>query len=254
MAPATTPEQRSVGDDRSEPIRRPPPRRSWLGFLAAGSRRACVRRARRTAGTAGAGGRAVGHGLPARHIPLDEPRRLLLRGPASYEAKDACWHQLIDHARTWGPAWAVAAVGMALPALTRMAGRLSAGQAWQAEDIEAELLAGYLTGLRGADLSGPAPYVRLCWMAWRAALAIRCAEEPVEVPETAEPGGRTPTRPYGHPDLILGRAVTLGVISAEQRELIEATRLDRELLEEIAGRRGVGDRALEDLFFQLTAA
>jgi hypothetical protein len=189
-------------------------------------------------------GRAVGHGVPARHIPLDELRRLLLRGPVSYAAKDACWHQLIDHARTWGPAWAVGAVGMALPALTRMAGRLCARHTSLAEDIEAELLTGFLTGLRGADLSGPAPYVRLCWMAWRAALEVRCAEEPVEVPEAAEPGGRTPRRPYGHPDLILGRAVALGVISAEQRELIEATRLDRELVEEIAARRGVAASVL----------
>jgi hypothetical protein len=189
-------------------------------------------------------GRGVGQGLPARHIPLDELRRLLLRGSASYAAKDGCWHQLIDHARTWGPAWVVGAVGMALPALTRMAGRLSSGHARQAEDIEAELLAGYLAGLRGADLSGPAPYVRLCWIAWRAALAARCGEEPVEVPETAEPWGRTPARPYGHPDLILGRAVALAVISDEQRQLIEATRLDRELVEDIAARTGVAASAL----------
>jgi hypothetical protein len=189
-------------------------------------------------------GRAVGHGLPARHIPLDELRRLLLRGPVSYQAKDACWHQLVDHARTWGPAWVLAAVGTALPALTRMAGRLCAGQARLAEDIEAELLAGFLAGLRDADLAGPAPYVRLCWMAWRAALAVRRAEEPVEVVETADPGGRTPSRPYGHPDLILGRAVALGVISAEQRELIEATRLDRVLIDDIAARRGLAASVL----------
>ena len=184
-------------------------------------------------------GRVVGHGLPARHIPLDELRRLLLRGPVSYAAKDACWHQLVDHARSWGPAWVVAAVGMALPALTRMAGRLSAGHGRLAEDIEAEMLAAFLAGLRGADLAGPAPYVRLCWMGWRAGLAVRHAEEPVEVAETADPGGRTPARPYGHPDLILGRAVALGVITAEQRELIEATRLDRVLIEDIAARRGM---------------
>ena len=189
-------------------------------------------------------GRAVGHGLPARHIPLDELRHLLLRGSVGYEAKDACWHQIIDHARTWGPAWVVGAVGMALPALVRMAGRLSAGHAGLAEDIEAELLAGFLAGLRTADLAGPSPYVRLCWIAWRAALAVRHREEPAEVVDVAEACGHTPARPYGHPDLILGRAVATGVITAEQRELIEATRLGRELLDEIAARRGVAASVL----------
>jgi hypothetical protein len=50
--------------------------------------------------------------------------------------------------------------------------------------------------------------------------------------------------PVRAPDLILGRAVTLGVISAEQRELIAATRLDRELIEEIAARTGIAASVL----------
>jgi hypothetical protein len=229
--------------DDNQPAHRPAPAGGWASSPLATAGRAFAVLVAPPAPLA-LDGRAVGHGLPARHIPLDELRRLLLRGPVSYAAKDACWRQLIDHARTWGPAWVIGAVGMALPALARMAGRLSAGHARLAEDIEAELLAGYLAGLRGADLTGPAPYVRLCWIAWRAALQVRSAEEPAEIPETAEPGGRTPARPYGHPDLILGRAVALGVISAEQRELIEATRLDRHLVEDIAARTGIAASVL----------
>jgi len=185
-------------------------------------------------------GRVVGHGLPARHIPLDELRDLLVHDPqVAYPAIDAAWHQLIDHARTWGPAWVLAAVGMALPALSGMARRLTAGHAGQAEDIESELLAGFLQALRTADLSGPAPNIRLCWAGWRAALLVRGGDVPAELPDLPDPASYTPARPYGHPDLILGRAVHAGVIDTEQAELISATRLGRVLVEEIAARRGM---------------
>jgi hypothetical protein len=185
-------------------------------------------------------GRALGHGLPARHIPLDELRHLLVHDPdTTFEAKDAAWHQMIDHARTWGPSWVVAMVGMALPALAAMSRRLSSGHQGQVDDIESELLAGFLHALRHADLSGPAPYARMCWAGWRAALLVRTSLPTEEMPEVFDPSSRLPARPYGHPDLILGRAVHAGVISAEQAELISATRLGRVLVEDLAARRGL---------------
>lgn len=184
-------------------------------------------------------GAVVGHGLPPRLIPLDELRRLLLARTCPPATRDAAWALLIDYARTRGPAWVIGAVGMALPALTRMAGRLCTGHTHLAQDIEAELLAGFLDGLRHRDLSGPAPYVRLCWMGWRQARRVRGGEVPVELPELPDPASHTPARPYGHPDLILQRAVSTGWISAEQAELISATRLGDELIDQIAARCGV---------------
>jgi len=190
-------------------------------------------------------GRILGHGLPPRHIPLDELRRLLVHDPdIGFEAKDAAWHQLIDHARTWGPSWVVAAVGMALPALTAMARRLCAGHSEQADDIEAELLTGFLAALRGADLSGPAPYSRMCWAGWRAALLVRKSIATEEPPDVFDPSSRLPARPYGHPDLILGRAVSAGIITADQAELISATRFGRVLVDELAARAGIDPAAL----------
>jgi hypothetical protein len=185
-------------------------------------------------------GRALGHGLPARHIPLDELRRLLVHDPdTTFAAKDAAWHQLVDHARGWGPSWVVATVGMALPALTTMARRLCAGHHDQTDDIESELLAGFLDALRHKHLSGPAPYARMCWAGWRAALLVRRNIATEELPELFDPTSRLPTRPYGHPDLILGRAVHAGVINADQAELISATRLGRVLVEDLAAKAGV---------------
>lgn len=184
-------------------------------------------------------GSLVGHGLPGRVIPLDELRELLLARTCPQATRDAAWQLLIGHARTWGPAWVVGTVGMALPGLRRMAGRLCAGYRHLAEDIEAELLAGFLDGLRHGDLAGPAPYVRLCWMGWRRALTVRGRDIPAELPDLPDPASHTPVRPYGHPDLILSRAVRTGWITTEQSELISATRLDRELIDQIAARQGV---------------
>ena len=67
--------------------------------------------------------RTIGHGLPAGMVPLDELRTLLLDPATCDAARDGCWHLLVDHARRWGPAWVVAAVGMALAALVRIAGK-----------------------------------------------------------------------------------------------------------------------------------
>jgi hypothetical protein len=188
--------------------------------------------------------RTIGHGLPAGMVPLDQLRTLLLDPATCDAARDACWHLLVEHARRWGPAWVVATVGMALPALRRMAGQLCAGHTHHADDIEAELLAGFLDGLRHADLSGPAPYVRLCWKGWRQARQARGGDIPAEIPELPEPAGNTPARPYGHPDLILTRAVKLKYLSGEQAELISATRLGYELIDDIAARQGVAASVL----------
>jgi hypothetical protein len=186
-------------------------------------------------------GRRIGHGLPARDIPVDELRYLLVHDPdTTFEAKDACWHLLIDRARTAGPAWVVATVAMALPALTNMARRLCVGYEHAAEDIDSELLAGFLIALRDADLSGPAPYARMCWTGWRAALDARRPRDLTELPDDVfDPASRLPTRPYGHPDLILGRAVAAGIITTDQAELISATRFGRVFLHDLAAAEGV---------------
>src|SRR5690349_17419310 len=54
-------------------------------------------------------------GLPQRILPLDELRRLVLAAGTSPEVRDAVWRELVVRARRDGPAWRVAAVGMAMP-------------------------------------------------------------------------------------------------------------------------------------------
>jgi hypothetical protein len=189
--------------------------------------------------------RALGHGWPARFIPLDELRESLVRDPRySHTAKDAAWHQVIDHARNWGQPWIAAATGLALPALVAMAAKLRPGREQVIADVESELVTGFIHALLKDDLSGPAPQLRMCWAGWRAALLVRDPRPWEEIPELFDPSSRSPTRPYGHPDLLLGRAARLGVIRPEDAQLISQTRFGRVLIEQIAGQRGIEPAAL----------
>lgn len=178
-------------------------------------------------------------GLPDRLLPLDELRGILLAPTIDADTSDAAWRQLARQARDWGPAWSVGAVGVALPGLTRVAARLSGGGfAKLADDIDSELLAGFLHAMRTDDLQMPRVWLRLCWAAWRAGFKARRSDDLLELPPDVPVGSRTPYRPYGHPDLVLGRAVAAGIITDAQAELIGSTRLGDVLIEQIAAECG----------------
>jgi hypothetical protein len=59
-------------------------------------------------------GRGVA-GLPDEILPLERLRTLLLASQTSVGVRDAVWRELVIRARRDGPAWVVAAVGIALP-------------------------------------------------------------------------------------------------------------------------------------------
>ena len=64
-------------------------------------------------------------GLPNRELPLDEVRDHLLARSCSQSTKDAVWAHLVLCSRAEGATWTVAAVGVALPALTSVAATLA---------------------------------------------------------------------------------------------------------------------------------
>jgi len=172
-----------------------------------------------------------------RLLPLDELRDLLVAG-IDPDTCDAIWRQLATHAREWGAQWRVGVVGVALPGLTKMAAHLSAGRRQLAEDIDSALLIGFLELLYKDELTKPRLWLRLQWSAWRAAAKVCQTEDLLELPADVPVGSRTPYRPYGHPDLVLGRAVAAGIITDAQAELIGSTRLGDVLIEQIAAECG----------------
>jgi hypothetical protein len=188
-----------------------------------------------------------GNDLPGGVMTLPALRDWLLAHPRAYVGRDAVWRDLVLRARMDGPAWVVAAVAMAMPALRRYAGRLHTGWAGDAADIDAEILTGFLTALRDrVDLSKPAPYASMCMAAWRAGYELRQRTGqtvPVDDVEHVV-GPRTPTVPYGHPDLLVQRAVGLGILDASDEQPYIDLRLGRRAIEPIAAGMGITVDAL----------
>lgn len=97
-------------------------------------------------------GRLFDH-LPARIIPVDELRDLLLTHGCPRRGWDQVWTHVISRARVEGGTWTITAVGLALPMLTSLAARLTERYADDPSDIHAEVLRGFLDGLQTVDLT-----------------------------------------------------------------------------------------------------
>ncbi len=164
-------------------------------------------------------GAALGGGLPARRIVLSELAAILMHPSCGYATSDQVWRLLISRARTDGPAWVIGAVGAALPGLRPAAYRLRGFSG----DVQAELLTAFVASLRGLPLSGPRVAQRLLSATFTAARTVLRADEPTR---TSAPISAPVVAASGHPDLVLARAVTAGVITAAEADLIGATRLE----------------------------
>jgi transposase len=189
-------------------------------------------------------GAAIGHGLPAKSVPLDVVRDVVTNRAAPVELRDALWRLLVQRARTGGSAWVVGAVGVAVPGLRSAAGRLVRGRHLDRDDLDAQVIAGFLQALREVDTDRPRVWSRLYWAAFHAGERYRDREaDQAGVPLPAE-GPQAPPAVAGHPDLVLARAVVTGVISREDAELIGVTRLERVPLSELARRVGTAASVL----------
>lgn len=177
-------------------------------------------------------------GLPDRILPLDELRRLVLAAGTSPQVRDAVWRELVVRARRDGPAWRVAAVGMAMPGLRRQAGMLAAGWRGDTHDLDSELLVGFMECLARVDLDEPRICGRLIEAGVRAARKIREAESDTMLIR-GEAGAVLPIRPWDHPDLVLARAIAVAVLDRDEATLIASTRLDHQTLAVVAAQIGI---------------
>jgi len=177
--------------------------------------------------------------LPDRDIPIDELGALLMTAECPRRVWDQVWAHLILRARLERKQWTMACVGLALPALRRIARDLTRQFAGDPSDIHAEILRGFLDRLDAVDLDQGRIMIRLRWAAYRAGLAARNAA--MDGPTPRPPGfwSQPPPRPFGHEDLVLVRAVAEGVVTETEAALIGTTRLEPVTLSEWAAAFGV---------------
>ncbi|MEV4644947.1 hypothetical protein [Saccharopolyspora sp. NPDC049357] len=134
---------------------------------------------------------------------------------------------------------------MALPALIRASAALTSRFMGDTADIEAAVLAGFVTELAQIDCSRKQIMVRLRWAAYRAGHnAVREALD-TPLPAGTTPSSSPPPRPREHPDFVLARAVTDEVITPDEAHLIGATRLEGIALAEVAEHYGASYEAIK---------
>lgn len=201
-------------------------------------------------------GAALGEGLPARPIPLDELRAMLLHRSCSRTTRDHVWRHLIEQARTHRGAWMVAAVALARPMLgrlvTALTDKLQADPSarpdrlarMDQEDLEAEVLTAFMEAFVRVKLTWSHPLLRLSRLTQFAVLRALSVEPPklLDDPDLlshAEGGQHALAYPAGHPDLLLAHAVAEGVITQAEAEVIGFTRLEGIPLSSYCRRRGL---------------
>jgi hypothetical protein len=190
-------------------------------------------------------GGAVGGGLPARPIPLDELRSLLLHPSIGFDTRDTALTWLVGRAQLEGRAWLVGLAGVLLPGIGRRVYPLCRAFPWLAHDLEAEALAGLLQAVRTWRCGEDRVATRLVWAAARAAHRLAARERAVGEREVSVGLDlELPARLVTHGELALGRAVAAGILSRVDAELIAATRVEEVPLRLLAGRWGVGYEAL----------
>lgn len=179
-------------------------------------------------------------GLPGVFLSVRQLRDWMLAHRRAYTARNAVWRELVVRAQLT-PVWMTAAVGMALPGLVRAAGGLARGFTGDSADIDAEMLAAFIAAVHATPDPGAAGvYDRLRWAAVRAGMRARTTDRPYQLPGDLERVcGQVPRLPYGHPDLIVARAVTVGVLDPADAELVVLTVLDRVPLAVVAAEWGV---------------
>lgn len=190
-------------------------------------------------------GASLGCSLPPRLILLDELRSLLLRSSTPYEARDLAFTELVRRARNGEERAVIGLVGIMLPGLRNVANRLARNYSGDPDCIDAGVLAGFVEAVLGSPLPAGGLAVHLLWAAYRGGREIWLQEMSASSNRASGELVPAPTAVTDHIDFVLARAVRAKRITADEAELIAATRVERIRLAKIARESGVSHEALK---------
>ena len=182
---------------------------------------------------------ALGCGLPAEVLPLDEVRVLLLKRQTSWVTKDAVWQELVRRAHAEPEPWTTVTAAMMMPGLKHIGAKLGSRFPGDRNDLDSATLEGFLQALDVADARSRKVYGQLYWAAFRRAHEV-CNSERRRAMTRSELTDVADRRPAGgHPDLVLAGAMLSGVVTPQQADLVSEVLLDHDNRTTAARRHGM---------------
>ncbi|GAA3744718.1 hypothetical protein [Salinactinospora qingdaonensis] len=178
-------------------------------------------------------------GVEAEELAAGQVVTLLRRG--SVEVADALWRRVLARSRAGQTVWTVVAAGAMLPRLVSACSRFGRVPNDHIADVEAEMLAALLEQMRSVDTSGTDVGSQL----WHAAAntAYRCGYHAQQNRRRLTPWDplerETPHHDGRGPVTVLAEAITQGLLTRTEADLIARTRLESQTLGQVAADLGL---------------
>lgn len=184
------------------------------------------------------GGR-ISHDLPAQHVSLEDLRIIMLKRRTSDRLKEAVWSHLVRMSHAQADPWVIAAAGMMLPGLKKIADRMRAYYPYDACDLDSEIFEAFLHELGRLNPDQPAPHKRLYLAACRRGDQL-CRREARRSSRCVQLPDGLADHLAGNPDIALARAVRDGVLTTRQAALVSRVHLDSAQRGDVARQMGMG--------------
>lgn len=156
--------------------------------------------------------------------------------------RNLVWAAVIRKARRKETGWILVAAGLAYPKLVHKSQMLAANFDGDTVEDQADLIEAFIRAIRAINVEDPTIRDMGAVASWAAFNAVkrerrRESAAPVSAPLSVE--SCAPAPEAVHPDILLARAVRLGVITAEEAEYIGRSYLEDTPIDEIVAWAGV---------------
>lgn len=169
-------------------------------------------------------GAAISTALPPEPLSAGELRRILLDPSTGYETRDAILGWLVGRAQSDGGRWIVVVIGMLLPGLRSKTDCLAKWCPSRAGELQAEVVDAVVEAILDFPPGRSKVAANLVWAGFRSGHRF-ATRHLTDTTRCVQGDGDVPPQPGGHPDLVLRRAVSEGVIDEREAVIIGDTRL-----------------------------